>query len=134
MPWTYAQRNGALYAPDGERVAFGYSGFASGRNMPSLQGVPDVGPIPTGRYTIGAPHDTESHGPYVLPLTPNPTNNMHGRSGFLVHGDSVRSPGKASHGCIIMARAIREAMSNSTDKALAVVADYQSIDMKGFTT
>jgi hypothetical protein len=47
---------------------------------------------------------------------------MFGRDGFLIHGDSVEHPGTASHGCIIMSRAIREAIAQSDDHELNVVA------------
>jgi hypothetical protein len=38
-----------------------------------------------------------------------------------VHGDSREAPGAASHGCIIMAREVREEMIDSPDKQLLVV-------------
>ena len=62
------------------------------------------------------------HGPFVLRLTPAPTNEMFGRDGFLIHGDSIEHPGSASHGCIILPRAIREAIAKSDDDTLHVVA------------
>jgi hypothetical protein len=44
------------------------------------------------------------------------------RTGFLIHGDSIEHPGTASHGCIIMPRAIREAIAQNDDHDLNVVA------------
>lgn len=102
-------------------LAVGYSGGGSGKNNPALEAIPDLGPIPRGRYTIGDPFDSEAHGPFAIPLTPDPTNDMHGRSGFLMHGDSVQHPGTASEGCIIMPHYARQRVFESDDKILEVV-------------
>lgn len=117
--WTWKQSTGELFR-DGNLVAQGYSGFDAGKNNPALQSVPDVGPIPQGAYTFLFPRNTDSHGPYVLPLLPNPQNEMFGRSGFLCHGDSLAHSGSASHGCIILARPTREAIWASGDRQLTV--------------
>ena len=106
----------------------GYSGYddpesgKQGKNNPELENVEDVGPIPVGKYFIGSPHDTLTHGPFVLPLTPDPANEMFGRSAFLIHGDSVVDPGTASRGCIIMGRAVRKQVAVSGDKLLQVIS------------
>jgi hypothetical protein len=118
--WTYEQRTGNL-THDGTFLAAGYSGAGSGKNNPALQNVRDVGPVPQGAYTIGAPIDTEEHGPYVLPLTPAASNDMFGRAGFLMHGDSLEHPGAASEGCIVLSRAARTDVWNSGDRELTVV-------------
>jgi hypothetical protein len=47
------------------------------------------------------------------------TNTL-GRGGFLIHGDSVRAPGTASQGCIIMDPATRQRISSSGDVDLTV--------------
>lgn len=107
---------------DGVPLGAGYSGQPECKNDPSKCGVHDHGPIPTGLYTIGDPHDTATHGPFVMTLTPHPDNEMHGRSGFLFHGDSVAHPGTASHGCIILPRAVRETVHRLGDRDLEVVA------------
>ena len=120
MTWRYDQSTGEL-SHDGARVATGYSGSGEGKNNPALEATANVGPIPRGGYTVGAPHDTDSHGPYVLRLTPVDGNDCCGRSGFLVHGDSIRAPGSASHGCIIVSRNIREQIWTSGDTDLEVV-------------
>lgn len=99
----------------------GYSGQPDCKNDPDKCALHDRGPIPPGLYTIEPPRDTETHGPYVLPLTPNEKNEMYGRSGFLIHGDSVSHPGSASHGCIILPRVVREAIHKSADINLEVV-------------
>lgn len=82
--------------------------------------VVDHGPIPQGLYYIGKPIDTIIRGPHVLPLTPSPENQMYGRGGFLIHGDSIVDPGNASDGCIILPLFVREAISSSDDMTLAV--------------
>lgn len=120
MTWTYEQSTGQL-SHDSGPFAIGYSGAGDGKNNPDAQDQHNVGPIPRGNYTIGAPCDTMTHGPYVLRLTPYAANNMCGRAGFLIHGDSVVHPGTASEGCIIMPRAIREKVWDSGDRDLIVV-------------
>ncbi len=125
--WTYVQKTGELLR-DGLHIALGYSGFDDpetgqrGKNNPEWERVEEVGPIPVGRYLIGNPHDTLTHGPFVLPLTPDPANEMFGRSAFLMHGDSVVDPGTASRGCIIMSRAVRKEVAASGDKVLQVIS------------
>jgi hypothetical protein len=126
LAWTYAQKTGELQQ-DGEHVATGYSGAADGKNNPEMQNVPNFGPIPRGDWTIsGPPIDTLDHGPYVLRLQPNGETETHGRSGFLMHGDSKTHPGTASHGCIIVPRAVREQVWRSGDRDLEVVAEMPS--------
>jgi Protein of unknown function (DUF2778) len=122
LSWKYQQSTGWLLGTDGS-VFKGYSGAEpEGFNNPAMQEVHNIGPIPQGMYTIEAPMDTEAHGPYALPLIPVEGNQMFGRSSFLMHGDSIESPGTASEGCVIMARAIRQIVWNSTDHVLQVIA------------
>jgi len=120
MAWTYNQASGVL-SHDGEVIATGYSGHGLGENNPSLQDEPMVGPIPQGRYQIGPSFDSETHGPMVMRLTPEPDTNTFGRGGFLIHGDSILKPGSASLGCVIMPRLVRVEISASDDKVLEVV-------------
>lgn len=121
MSWLYRQSTGELINTAGETVAVGYSGAGDGKNKALMEKVKNVGPIPKGAYRISPPHDTVTHGPYVLPLTPNPLNVMYGRAGFLIHGDSVVSPGTASEGCIILPRGVREVIWNSGIHELGVI-------------
>ena len=121
--WTYRQQTGEFFDAEGELVETGYSGFGEGKNNPDREDEHDVGPIPRGVYTIGATEfvDTSGpHGPFVLPLTPDQSNEMFGRDSFLIHGDSVSHPGAASHGCIILSRVTREAIAASDDDELTV--------------
>jgi hypothetical protein len=130
VAWTYRQRTGELLQGD-ELVARGYSGLddgdgilepGEGRNDPAAQRERGVGPLPRGRWRIvGPPFATKSHGPYVLRLIPREGTETFGRSGFLIHGDSVKRPGTASLGCIIVPRAVRERIWKSGDCDLEVV-------------
>jgi hypothetical protein len=127
--WTYEQATGKFYTPDGFLTAFGYSGRADGKNNPEMQSVPNVGPIPEGIYSIGRPEDTLTHGPFVLPLTPDPSNQMFSRGGFLIHGDSIVAPGSASEGCIILPRLVRNEIAASLDRTLKVISGpFQAAD------
>lgn len=117
---TYKIASGEL-SRDGAVLGKGYSGQPGCKNDASKCAIHNEGPIPPGRYDIGAPIDTVTHGPFVLPLSPHPENEMHGRSGFLIHGDSVAHPGTASEGCIIVPRSVRESVHASGDTLLEVV-------------
>lgn len=119
MTWQYSQSDGRL-SRDGELCGIGYSGAGDGKNNPAMEGVQCVGPIVRGRYTINAPVDTKSHGPYVMWLTPHPDNDMLGRSAFGIHGDSKSNPGSASLGCIAIERKVREQVWESGDRDLVV--------------
>lgn len=119
--WTYHQSTGVL-THDGETAGTGYSGNGEGMNNPAMQDVRGHGPLPAGSYTIGAPLDPPDHlGPLAMPLTPAPANEMFGRSAFFMHGDNAAMNYSASDGCIVMARAIRQAVLGSGDTALTVV-------------
>jgi hypothetical protein len=125
--WTYIQKSGELLR-DGLHVGVGYSGYDDpytgqmGKNSPELQSIEGVGPVPVGGYFIGPPHDTLTHGPFVLPLTPDPGNEMFGRTEFLIHGDSKEHPGAASRGCIIMGFDVRKLVAASGDRLLRVIS------------
>lgn len=119
--WTYEQSTGKL-SHDGQLVGMGYSGHEDGKNNPQLQGVANVGPIPVGEWTISQEaFNSPTHGPFCLRLTPGPETNTFGRSGFLIHGDSVVHPGLASEGCIIQLHATRLTIKESGDVNLTVV-------------
>lgn len=106
--WRYDQSSGDLRDPSGHFVCRGYSGHGAGKNNPARQHERAVGPIPRGRWKIGAPYDSKNVGPYALTLTPCAGTEVFGRSAFRIHGDSKRAPGTASHGCIILPRPVRE--------------------------
>jgi Tlde1 domain len=120
--WEYNISSGTLFDAEGNPVATGYAGKGEGKNNPRWQAIHNSGPLPVGEYTIHPPVDTQTHGPFVLWLTPNPLNMMYGRSGFGIHGDRVGKPGTASDGCIILPRAVRERIWESGDHRLVVTA------------
>jgi hypothetical protein len=122
--WTYTQATGWL-SKGGKNLYRGYSGRDQGKNNPQMEDVRDTGPIPTGTYKIGFPMTTTTHGPYVLALTPDPKNIMFNRAGFLIHGDSIKEPGTASHGCIILPRSARELIYQSGDHEIEVVSGVE---------
>lgn len=121
MSWQYKISTGEMTNPDGSITWNGYSGTGDGRNNPDMTDVPNVGPIPVGTYTIGEAYDEPGKlGPCVLPLTPDPSNEMFGRSLFRIHGDNAAHD--ASEGCVIQGPQCRYSISASTDKTLVVVS------------
>lgn len=119
MPWQYSQSTGLL-ARNGQEVGVGYSGRANGRNKPMLESMGSVGPIPRGYYRIGPQRSHPRKGPVTMSLTPDGHSAL-GRTRFLIHGDSINNPGDASEGCIVLNRAIRQAIAMSGDTELEVV-------------
>jgi len=118
--WTFEQASGRLLK-DGILIGCGYSGFGEGKNNPAMEAICDVGVIPCGLWAIcGPPYNTAEHGPYVLRLEPD--SATYGRTGFLMHGDSIEHPGEASKGCIIMDRITRTRVYQSGDTKLLVVS------------
>ncbi len=126
MTWTYEQNTGRLIDPNGVFMAKGYAGGNCGLNPEGvnnhvMQSVHNVGPLPIGKYTLGTTIEESHLGPCAIPLIPHPENQMFGRGNFYMHGDMIGHPGAGSEGCIIMARQVRMAVSDSTDKELAVI-------------
>ncbi|NCB95285.1 MAG: DUF2778 domain-containing protein [Negativicutes bacterium] len=119
MPWTYKQSTGEIFL-DGELFATGYSGKGIGKNNPVMQYVKNVGPVPEGKYTLSDAFYHPHKGPVCIRLHPVKQEQMHGRSGFLIHGDSIKRPGEASEGCIIVNKTTRLAIDRSKDKLLIV--------------
>ena len=127
MSWQYNQTTGEL-RKDGILAGVGYSGFGNGKNNPELQAVHDIGPIPCGWWTVeGPPRSTDTHGPYVLGLTPDADTNTFGRADFLIHGDSEEHPGQASKGCIIAPPQVRTRIWQSGDTRLLVVSGMLAV-------
>lgn len=120
--WKYEQKSGQLTNPTGSKVCIGYSGHAIGLNDPDEECVPDFGPIPKGKYTIGRFFDDPEKGPIVAHLVPDVDTNTFGRSGFMIHGDNKAGDHSASHGCIILPHIIRETIMASNDRELEVTA------------
>ncbi len=108
---TYSQSYGQLTCTNdctGEQylTCNGYAGNGNGLNNPDAQNQQNVGPLPQGDYTVGSAN--RRRGPQTRPLTPDPNNEMFGRSGFLIHGDNSSQNHTASEGCIIVPRNCRE--------------------------
>lgn len=121
MTWVYDQSTGDL-THEGDFSGTGYSGagrtLAEGRNNPDMEAVRSCGPIPCGKWSIGPVHDSATTGPMTMDLNPV-GHDAHGRTVFRIHGDNKAS--NASHGCIVLARGIREEIATSADKTLVVV-------------
>lgn len=126
MSWTYEVVSGRLYSDDGELIAKGYAGGNKGQvpeavNNPEYQSRHEIGPLPSGAYTIDAPYDHPQLGPYVMNLVPAPENEMFGRGDFRIHGDNSKGDHSASEGCIILPRDVRNRIWLSGDRSLDVV-------------
>lgn len=123
MAWIYSQSTGKMSHPDVGVQGVGYSGNGVWKNNPEAEGVHEHGPIPRGRWLIGAPADRPTTGKFSLSLTPAPGTKTLGRSGFFVHGEKRgAAPGENSLGCIILPRAVRWMIAGSGDRELEVVA------------
>jgi hypothetical protein len=129
MAWTYEQASGRFSNPDGFLVAVGYSGHPpEGKNNPALQDVHNVGPIPQGKWqAVELITDSATHGPYAIRLEAYPETQTFGRSGFMIHGDSIAEPGFASDGCLILSRDVRELFWKNADHDVTVVSGIEEI-------
>lgn len=101
-------------------AVYGYSGHGDAKNDGSREAERSVGPIPRGLYAVSAPFDHPLKGPLCFHLTPV-RHNAHGRSGFLIHGDSRIHPGDASEGCIILGHTVRERIADLHETQLEVL-------------
>lgn len=122
--WNYSQSTGVL-TRNGLLISKGYSGAGRGKNNPALEAVQGVGPCPRGKWLIGKAYNSARVGPVTLPLyamdkVVDDKHDATGRSAFRIHGDSIKSAGNGSKGCIILPRLIREKIANSKDKYLTV--------------
>jgi hypothetical protein len=113
----YSQTRGEFLLPDDTLLTGCYSGGDGGRvpsavNDPATQQQIMVGPLPQGVYTISPAHTIPHLGPCVMALTPAPTNQMFGRSGFFIHGDNEAMNRSGSDGCIVAPPAVRLKLSN----------------------
>jgi hypothetical protein len=132
--WTYNQKTGELLW-NGEHMARGYSGYddgdgvpepGEGQNDPRLDDTKNIGPIPKGLWKMTKVFFDTRRGPFCIRLLPQAGTVTHGRSGFLIHGDSISVPGSASHGCIILPRPVRIKMWESEDHDLEVVSGVEA--------
>lgn len=102
-----------MQSPTGLIIGVGYSGAPGFKNDPSKQMLRMEGCICEGFYTIEPPVNSPEHGPLAYPLTPDISNRMYGRSGFMLHGDSINHPGCASEGCIIQNHETRQIVAGA---------------------
>lgn len=120
--YKYNSATGGFYLRDIDSVpyVYGYSGHGVHKNCPEDECIRHLGPIPRGKYRIGPRRDDPGGlGPVVMNLDPLPGTNTFGRSLFRIHGDNKEH--NASHGCIILPRAIREMIAESGEHELLVV-------------
>lgn len=118
--YFYSQSTGRLQHGINNTLTIIGTGYAGGncgknpegRNNPAMQGVRMIGPLPRGVYTIGQPIEHTKLGPCAVPLTPDPSNDMMGRSAFFIHADTI-TPGDASEGCIVLGPSIRQRIAAS---------------------
>lgn len=124
--YVYAQATGRIWLRDEatlDKVATvgrGYSGAPPYVNAPEAEALVARGPIPRGTYKLVGPFNHVRLGPVVFFLDPGKTDT-HGRSGFFIHGDNEFGNQSASHGCIILSRAIRERIAGDKVRVLQVV-------------
>lgn len=124
--WTFVVRSGAWIDPIGKVMTYAYSGAPGAVNDPARQAEHNVGPLPVGVWRMGDPVNTQKHGPFFIPLTPEPGTETFGRSAFGMHGDKkdpTAPPRSASEGCVILPLDVREAAHASGDPLVRVVAE-----------
>ncbi len=124
MSWIWTQQAGELWW-NGKLISKGYAGKGRGKNNPALQAVKGIGPIPQGIWKMVGVRDSPNTGRFTISLVAQDGNqdDIHqptGRSAFRVHGDSIKNPGTASRGCIVLPRGIREKMWYSGDRVIEV--------------
>jgi Protein of unknown function (DUF2778) len=118
----YEISTGKITDDNGQLLGFGYSGNGDRINDPTQISVVGHGPIPIGTYSLGTPVDRpESVGHFAIPLIPDASNIMFGRSGFFIHGDNPAANHSASDGCIVTGPTVRQAISQGSGQ-LSVVA------------
>lgn len=125
--WLYVQKTGKMFhIIDGaaQLLAIGYSGNGDAENDPDQQCAVKHGPLPRGEYTIGPPMPFNGM-QNCLFLTPDPQNDMCGRSGFLIHDGRFngRPHDNTSEGCICLQPQWRLTIWRSDDHRLVVSRD-----------
>lgn len=122
MTWTYDVKNKTFTHNGKFKFHAMYAGAPGFKDDPVFEKIKNKGPLPRGKYTIvGVPFNHKTAGLYTLKLRPHASNQMFGRSGFLIHGDSRRRPGEASEGCIVLAPKFRKEIYDSDDKEVIIL-------------
>ena len=102
-----------------------WSGCSRYRNRATFAHVAGKGPIPPGRYSIGAAIDHTKLGPVTFPLWPLTGTQTYGRVGFWLHGGRLL---RHDSGCVVVAdirvrRAISKRISSALPWLLVVLDD-----------
>ncbi|WP_449555368.1 tlde1 domain-containing protein [Lelliottia amnigena] len=97
-----------------------YSGRPGFSNDSANECVSGKGPLPRGTYTIGTAFYHRRTKAMTMRLSPFIENQMCGRDGFMIHGNSAAHPRNASDGCIILNLSGRKEINDSNDKILVV--------------
>lgn len=131
MPHLYEIKTGRWFH-DGKLLGTGFAGndpnhngrhdSGEGLNDPSMVAVKSTGPLPPALYEITPPVNHPTCGAFAMYLKPLQPLVMFGRDGFFIHGGG---PG-ASLGCIVLPRAVREAIWATGDRRLNVVAELEA--------
>lgn len=116
---VYFQSTGVMLL-DSILVGTGYSGRGARKNSPADEAEPNKGPIPRGLYTVGKAFTHPSLGPISMRLVPKGHTAL-GRTNFLIHGDSLRTPGDSSSGCIILPPTTRRVIAALGSVVMEVV-------------
>lgn len=121
MTWIYDVNKKTFYRDGILQFKALYAGVPGFKDDTQYESLVNKGPLPRGKYLIvGQPFTHPTAGRFTLRLQPSVSNNMFGRAGFLIHGDSIREPGTASNGCIVAAPDKRKIIWESGDKELIV--------------
>ena len=84
----------------------------------------NAGTIPRGEYRVHL-IDRKEFGPLVFRLTPTGKQEMHGRDGFLIHGDgNATRRGEVSQGCVIMPHTARQKIAELKVNNLIVEPEF----------
>lgn len=122
MTWVYDVRKKTFTHNGVYQFSARYAGAPGYKDNPDYECLINKGPLPRGKYRIvGTPFTHSRAGPYTLKLQPYRENDMCGRAGFLIHGDSIKDPGNASNGCIILAPDYRRKLFKSGDHEIVVI-------------
>ncbi|POU03274.1 MULTISPECIES: tlde1 domain-containing protein [Enterobacteriaceae] len=120
MPWVYKVSAHAFYLNGTYKFDAEYSGRPGYWNDSANECVSGKGPLPRGTYTIGPAFYHHKTRAMTMRLTPFIENQMCGRDGFMIHGNSGKHPRDASDGCIILDIRYRKEINDSSDKVLVV--------------
>ena len=120
MPWVYKVSAHSFYLNGAYQFDAKYSGRPGFKDDSANECVKGKGPLPRGTYTIGPAFYHHKTKALTMRLTPFVENEMCGRDGFMIHGNSSIHPLSASDGCIILGLSGRREINDSNDKILVV--------------